>query len=150
MEGERKEYKDTIAKENAWKEEVSKIIPKQTRKELCIILCRLESQVRNVRGDGGYYMIDMSGNQRRREEERVEIVDQHTHLAGHTSKLCSSLVQLFVTEGIQQGIWFHLCYLSYFMQICRTDTNIPQDTIQLNPDNESFDSEPVIEHTAGD
>ena len=36
------------------------------------------------------------------------------------------------------------------MQICRTDTNIPQDTTHLDPDNESVGSEPVIEHTAGD
>ena len=42
--------------------------------------------MRSVRGDGGYYVIDLSGKQRRREEERVEIVDQHTHLAGPTSR----------------------------------------------------------------
>ena len=56
--------------------------------------------MRSVRGEGSYYVIDSLGNQRRREEEGVEIVDRHTHLAGPTSKLCSSLVQLFVTEGI--------------------------------------------------
>ena len=36
-----KEYKDAIAKENAWKEvarKVSKILPKQTREELSVIL----------------------------------------------------------------------------------------------------------------